>query len=51
MRPTLQDGEYILVNKLAYKTGEPQRGDIVVFFLPLKTQDGLIKTGLGLPRA
>jgi len=35
MRPTLQDGEYILVNKLAYKTGEPHRGDIVVFIFPV----------------
>ncbi|HEX2995027.1 MAG TPA: signal peptidase I, partial [Anaerolineales bacterium] len=35
MQPTLQDGEYILVNKLAYKTGEPVRGDIIVFIFPV----------------
>ncbi len=35
MRPTLQDGEYILVSKLAYKLGQPQRGDIVVFIFPV----------------
>ena len=40
MRPTLQDGEYILVNKLAYKPGEPQRGDIVVFIFPVNPTGG-----------
>jgi signal peptidase I len=49
MRPTLQDGEYILVNKLAYKTGEPQRGDIVVFVFPVNPQEDLIKRVIGLP--
>lgn len=49
MRPTLEDGEYILVNKLAYKTGEPQRGDIVVFVFPINPQEDLIKRVIGLP--
>jgi signal peptidase I len=49
MRPTLQDGEYILVNKLAYKTGEPHRGDIVVFIFPVNPQEDLIKRVIGLP--
>jgi signal peptidase I len=49
MRPTLQDGEYILVNKLAYKTGEPTRGDIVVFIFPVNPQEDLIKRVIGLP--
>jgi len=49
MRPTLQDGEYILVNKLAYKTGEPKRGDIVVFVFPMNPQEDLIKRVIGLP--
>jgi signal peptidase I len=31
MVPTLQSGEYLLVNKLSYRLGEPQRGDIIVF--------------------
>lgn len=31
MQPTLTPGDYIFVNKLAYRTAEPQRGDIVVF--------------------
>jgi signal peptidase I len=49
MRPTLQDGEYILVNKLAYKTGEPTRGDIIVFVFPVNPQEDLIKRVIGLP--
>lgn len=49
MRPTLEDGEYILVNKLAYKTGEPRRGDIVVFIFPMNPQEDLIKRVIGLP--
>ena len=49
MNPTLQDGEYILVNKLSYKTGHPTRGDIVVFIFPLDPQEDLIKRVIGLP--
>lgn len=49
MRPTLQDGEYILVNKLAYKLGQPQRGDIVVFVFPVNPEEDLIKRVIGLP--
>ena len=49
MNPTLQNGEYILVNKLAYKLGQPERGDIVVFKFPLNPQEDLIKRIIGLP--
>ena len=49
MTPTLQDGEYILVNKLAYKMGEPTRGDIIVFIFPVNPQEDLIKRVIGLP--
>lgn len=34
MVPTLQDGEYLLTNKLAYRRGLPERGDVVVFKAP-----------------
>ena len=49
MNPTLQDGEYILVNRLAYKIGSPARGDIVVFSFPMDTRQDLIKRVIGLP--
>jgi signal peptidase I len=50
MKPTLQDGEFVLVNRLAYVVGKPQRGDIIVFHFPLDphSQD-LIKRVIGLP--
>jgi signal peptidase I len=49
MKPTLQDGEFVLVNRLAYRLGVPQRGDIIVFHFPLDpaSQD-LIKRVIGL---
>lgn len=49
MNPTLQDGEYILVNRLAYKIGSPVRGDIVVFSFPMDPKQDLIKRVIGLP--
>lgn len=49
MNPTLQNGEYILVNRLAYKTGQPERGDIIVFRLPGDESQDLIKRVIGLP--
>jgi signal peptidase I len=49
MNPTLQNGEYILVNRLAYKIGNPVRGDIVVFSFPMDPKQDLIKRVIGLP--
>jgi signal peptidase I len=47
MQPTLHEGEFILVNKLAYRLGDFQRGDIVVFHHD-PTED-YIKRVIGLP--
>ena len=53
MRPTLEVGDFILVNKFAYglrlpiveakvvPVGEPQRGDVVVFRYPVNPEPGL----------
>jgi signal peptidase I len=49
MNPSLANGEYILVNKLAYRLGNPARGDIVVFSFPLDPEQDLIKRVIGLP--
>lgn len=49
MLPTLQDGEFVLVNRLAYHFGTPQRGDIVVFHYPPDPKQDLIKRVIGLP--
>jgi len=34
MVPNFADGEFLLTNKLAYRTGVPERGDVVVFHAP-----------------
>jgi len=50
MLPTLQDGEFVLVNRLAYRfETPPQRGDIIVFHSPLDTNQDLIKRIIGIP--
>jgi signal peptidase I len=49
MTPTLQHGEYVLVSRLSYMTGEPQRGDIIVFSFPGDQTQDLIKRVIGLP--
>lgn len=50
MVPSLQDGEFVLVNRLAYRLGQPQRGDIIVFHHSTdQNQEDLIKRIIGLP--
>jgi len=49
MRPTLEDGEFVLVNKMSYRLGAVQRGDIIVFHFPLNPKEELIKRVIGLP--
>ncbi len=49
MLPTLHDGEFVLVNKLAYKLGTPVRGDIIVFRSTTTDDLDLIKRVIGLP--
>lgn len=60
MRPNLLEGDVVLVNRIAYdlklpltdrilqQTGEPKRGDVVVFFSPLD-HTRLIKRLIALP--
>lgn len=47
MLPTLQPGEFIVVNKLAYKFSDFQRGDVVVFHF--NPQEDYIKRIIGVP--
>lgn len=49
MKPTLLPGEFLLVNKMAYKFSGMQRGDIVVFHNPQKITEDFIKRLIGLP--
>jgi signal peptidase I len=49
MRPTLEPGQFLLVNRVAYKLGEPKIGDIVVFHAPGVSDEDYIKRVIGLP--
>lgn len=49
MFETFYDGDYILTSKLAYRFGEPQHGDIVVFKSPGNKDIEYIKRIIGLP--
>ncbi len=61
MMPTLLKGDFIFVQKFAYglklpvtetkiiETGEPERGDVVVFRLPSEPSINYIKRVIGLP--
>ena len=61
MKPTLQIGDHILVNKFSYGVkipylntvllpmGDPQRSDIVVFKYPLDPKKDFIKRVIGVP--
>ena len=61
MMPTLLEGDFIFVKKYAYglrlpvtetkiiETGEPERGDVVVFRLPSDPSINYIKRVIGLP--
>jgi signal peptidase I len=49
MEPTLQSGEFVIVNKIAYKVGNPTRGDVIVFRYPFDPQQEYIKRVIGLP--
>ncbi len=49
MLPTLTNGELVIVNKLAYRLGEPSRGDIIVFHFPVDPSQEFIKRVIGLP--
>ncbi|MEJ2597164.1 MAG: signal peptidase I [Anaerolineales bacterium] len=50
MQPTLYEGDFVIVNKLAYKLGTPSRGDIIIFHAPPDpTGEPYIKRVIGLP--
>jgi signal peptidase I len=61
MKPTLEVGDFILVNKFAYgirlpvvdtkvvEVGDPQRGDVMVFRYPSNPSINYIKRVVGLP--
>lgn len=49
MSPNFEDGELLLTEKVAYRFGDPQRGDVVVFEAPVGRKVDFIKRIIGLP--
>ena len=49
MEQSLYEGDYIFVNKLAYKFGSPGNGDIIVFDYPLDPKKEYIKRVIAGP--
>jgi len=49
MQPTLETGEFVIVNKLAYMLGKVQIGDVIVFHFPRDPEQEYIKRVIGLP--
>ncbi len=49
MRPTLEIGDRILVNRFGYRLGAPERGDIAVFIYPRDNKIDYVKRVIALP--
>jgi signal peptidase I len=49
MEPLLRDGDRVVVNKLVYRYGAIDRGDVVVFWYPRDPSVSFIKRVIGLP--
>ena len=49
MEPSLHDGEFVVINRLAYRWADPERGEIIVFRYPLDPERRFIKRIIGLP--
>jgi signal peptidase I len=43
MAPTLEDQDRLIVNKLAYRMGDPRRGDIVMLYYPIDPDKSFVK--------
>src|ERR1051326_4100839 len=49
MLPTLQDQQYVLVNRAAYLFHPPERGDTIAFVYPVDRTQDYIKRIVGIP--
>lgn len=49
MVPTFEDGQYLIIDEISYRLGEPKRDDVVVFRYPNDTKKFFIKRIIGLP--
>jgi signal peptidase I len=49
MEPSFHEGQRLVVNKVVYIFGEPERGDVVIFRAPNQQHDDFIKRVIALP--
>ncbi|MFA6256745.1 MAG: signal peptidase I [Candidatus Paceibacterota bacterium] len=49
MFPTFENGDYLIVDKISYRLGAPERYDVVVFRYPADPSKFFIKRIIGLP--
>ncbi|MBU1290107.1 signal peptidase I [Patescibacteria group bacterium] len=49
MEPNFSNGNYLIINEIGYRLGEPQRSEVVVFKYPLNPSQYYIKRIVGLP--
>lgn len=49
MFPTFKDGEYVLTDKVTFKTRMPKWGDVIIFKAPINENFDFIKRVIGIP--
>jgi len=49
MEPTFESSEYLIVDQLSYRFGEPKRGEVIIFRFPESPSKFFIKRIIGLP--
>lgn len=49
MEPNFHNWHYLIVDRVSFRFGEPQRGEVIVFDLPQEPSRNLIKRVIGLP--
>ena len=49
MNPNFAHGDYLIVDEISYRFGDPVRGDVIVFKYPRDTSQKYIKRIVGLP--
>ncbi len=49
MFPSLNSGDYLIINEIGYRFNEPKRGEVVVFRPPQNSGQFYIKRVIGLP--
>jgi len=49
MEPNFHSGDYLIVDEISYRFGEPERGEVIVFESPQNPSQRYIKRIIGLP--